>query len=374
MPARPIGCATALLLTSAITLAAACGKESLQRLKPTTGFVSNQRIIYRDGLHNENTDLIRYKDKTYLVFRGGETSQIGSPDARLKVWSSSNAGDTWTLEAEIFMPDRDIRDPKLVVEGDRLVIYAITRVPGIHYRDGGGLAWTVRTESSDGHRFTTPPFRVHEETWGFWRFVRHKDILYATGYNDGDVQVGLFSSADGITWRRVSLIYDSVADVPSEAELRFFDDTAVSLVRLDNGGTILEEGHTAVCVAPPPYTAWDCSRKLDKRLDGPAWFEHKGRQFVVARKHLPVQTRKRTAVYEILGDLTNPFAPVTLNELAELKSTGDTAYVGVTPIAGDQYLVSWYSSEVTDDLDWLTGIVSPSQIWLAWLDFSKLPM
>jgi hypothetical protein len=338
--------------------------------KPTTGFVTNQRIQYTDGLHNENTDLVRWNGKTYLVFRGGEMSQIGSPKARLKVWESLDAGDTWTMTAEISVPDRDIRDPKFVIDGKNLVIYAISRVPGVHVRDAGGLAWTVRTETSDGRAFTTPT-RVFDETWGFWRFTRHGSMLYATGYNDGDTSVGFFSSADGVSWQKVSLIYDSQPDGPSEAELQFFGDTAVSLVRLDNGATLMDDGHTAVCVATPPYLSWDCSRKLDKRLDGPNWFENRGHQYVIARKHL-LGTRKRTAVYELVGDLTTPSSAITLNELTELKSSGDTSYVGVMPLSGDQYLVSWYSTDVTTDPPWLTGMLSASDIWLAWLDFSKL--
>src|SRR5205823_13170852 len=98
------------------------------------------------------------------------------------------------MQTEIFMPDRDIRDPKFVIEGDKLAIYAISRVPGIHVRDVTGLAWTVRTETTDGHTFTTPPVRIFDETWGFWRFAWHGKTLYATGYNDGDVKVGFFSS------------------------------------------------------------------------------------------------------------------------------------------------------------------------------------
>ncbi|MFO0727959.1 MAG: hypothetical protein U1E65_29535 [Myxococcota bacterium] len=348
-------------------LGLACGPGE----KPTTAFVSNQRIVYGDGLHNENTDLIRWHDKLYMVFRGGETSQVGSPTARLKVWESSDLGDQWKLNAEIFMPERDIRDPKLVVEGDALAIYAITRVPGPHVRDATGLAWTVRVATQDGVHFTSPPERIFDETWGFWRYTRHGDTLYATGYNDGDVKVGFFAKEGDQAWKQVSLIYDSEPDVPSEAELSFFGDTAVSLVRLDNGTSLLDEGHTAICVSNPPYSSWDCGRKFDKRLDGPNWFAHDGRQFVVARKHLDGQ-RKRTAVYEILGNLADPKGAVELKELAELESRGDTAYVGAVPINDHQTLVSWYSSYLNEDPDWLTGIFAPSNIWLAWLDFSKL--
>lgn len=366
---------TVVRLLVALPLLAAAGCDtaasSTPAPKPTTGFVSNERIVYTDGLHNENTDLIAWHGATWLVFRGGETAQTGSPLARLKVFRSDDAGDTFRMTAEIFMPDRDIRDPKFVVQDGRLVLYACSRIPGGHVRDAGGLAWVVRTESADGVTWT-PPVKVYDETWMFWRIVRHGGTWYATGYNDGDVQVGFFASEDGLSWRRVSLVYESEPDVPSEAELRFLGDTAVALVRLDNGKTLLDEGHTAVCVARPPWTAWDCGRVLDKRLDGPAWFEHEGRQLVVARKHLP-DGRKRTAVYELKGDLADPAAPIELVERAELKSAGDTSYVGVVPIADGQYLVSWYSSALADDPIWMIGMFSPSDIWLAWLDVSKLP-
>ena len=350
-------------------VAVACGTSSSPPPKPTTGFVSNQRIAYTDGLHNENTDLVAWNDELWLVFRGGETAQTGSPIARLKVFRSADGGDRFDLAAEIFVPDRDIRDPKFVVEDGALVIYAISRVPGGHVRDAGGLAWTVRTQSRDGVKWSDP-VRIFDETWGFWRFVRHGDAWYATGYNDGDVQVGFFRSVDGVSWQKVSLIYDSDPDVPSEAELQFLGDTAVSLVRLDNGKTLLDEGHTAICVAQPPYAAWDCGRMLDKRLDGPNWFSHDGRQIVIARKHLP-DGRKRTAIYELKGDLANPAARIDLLELAELQSAGDTSYVGVASLGGDQYLVSWYSSDVPSDPIWMVGMFSPSDIWLAWLDFGK---
>ena len=361
-----------VVVCAAMMLVSACASGSpAPPRKPTTGFVSNQRIVYTDGLHNENTDLISWKGSTWLVFRGGETAQTGSPHARLKIFRSDDRGDTFAMTAEIFMPERDIRDPKFVIQNGKLVIYAISRVPGGHIRDDGGLAWTVRTETNDGVAWTTP-VRVYDETWGFWRFVKHDGTWFATGYNDGDVKVGFFESTDGIHWKQDSLIYDSEPDVPSEAELHFYGDTAVSLVRLDNGPTLVDNGHTAICVANKPWTSWSCERTLNTRLDGPNWFTTEdGRQIVIARKHLP-DGRKRTAVYELNGDLTDPGASVDLVELAELKSAGDTSYVGVLPLENNQYLVSWYSSTLADDPIWLEGMVAPSDIWLAWLDFDKL--
>jgi len=47
----------------------------------------------------------------------------------------------------------------------------------------------------------TPPVRVFDETWGFWREIQHNGVWYATAYNDGDVAVGFLMSPDAKTWQ-----------------------------------------------------------------------------------------------------------------------------------------------------------------------------
>src|SRR5262245_35952701 len=92
-------------------------------------FATRQRIVYSDGLHNENTAMIRFHGRILLVFRGGEEGQIGSARARIKVFESRDHGRTFTLLSEVNANDlpggRDIRDPKLVEMGGRLFLYAI---------------------------------------------------------------------------------------------------------------------------------------------------------------------------------------------------------------------------------------------------------
>src|SRR5262245_9424453 len=198
-------------------------------------FVTDQRIVYSDGLHSENTEMIRLGKRILLMFRGGEEGQIGSARARLKIFESRDRGKTFTLLSEVnasSLPgDRDIRDPKFVQMGDKLFLYAISRLPGFHYRDLGGEAWTVRRESSDGGRTWTAPVKTFadgtgddETFWGFWRHTlrkykesgKRKRTLYATGYTDFDTAVGFFASDDGITWEKRSTIIDNYDDVPSE--------------------------------------------------------------------------------------------------------------------------------------------------------------
>ena len=225
-----------------------------------------------------------------------------------------------------------------------------------------------------------------ETFWGFWRYTprvytdagKHRRTLFATGYEDFDIAVGLFASEDGVTWEKRSTIIASYDDVPSEAELQFFGknhDTAVALVRLDDQD-ILADGQTAICTAHDPFVTWECGRRIEQRLDGPTWIVRRSRgrtrNFVFARKHLPC-TFKRTAIYELRGDLTDPAAPIEVCEIQELKSSGDTAYTSLAPLSRNRSLLAWYSSPVDQELPWFEGISSPSDIWLADVDFGRAP-
>jgi len=387
-----------------VLVAAGCGDDNGKNgpAESADAFVSNPRIFYSDGLHSENTEMIRLGDRILLAFRGGEEGQTGSARARIKVWESTDEGRSFQLLSEVAMPndpadpsdDRDIRDPKFVFFKNRLFLYCISRVPGFTYRDLFGEAWTVRSESTDGGRTWSVPVKTFEDRWlfgieiywGFWRFTKRQyevlgepqETLYATGYDDGDTSVGLFASDDGVNWRKHAIIFSNYNDLPSETELQFFgenNEIAVALIRLDNQ-SMLHDGQTAICTSRDPFLKWECGRRIEQRIDGPTWVVWKDgaqvRNFVFARKHLPC-TFKRTAAYELRGDLTDPAAPIQVCEIQELPSAGDTAYTALAPLSGSRYLLSWYSSPVDQELAWLEGQFSPSDIWLADVDFAKAP-
>ncbi len=393
-----------VVLLSAFLAAAGCGdgRGDGGAGQVEAGFVSQARIFFSDGLHNENTEMIRLGDRILLAFRGGEEGQTGSARARIKIYESTDEGKSFTFLSEVAMPndpddpndDRDIRDPKFVFFEDKLFLYCISRVPGFTYRDLFGEAWTVRSESADGGRTWTVPVKTFEDRWifgieiywGFWRFAKRpyevmgepRETLYATGYDDGDTSVGLFASEDGVNWRKHAVIFSNYYDLPSETELQFFGDNneiAVALIRLDNQG-LLHDGQTAICTSREPFLRWECGRRIEQRIDGPTWLVWRDgprvRNFVFARKHLPC-TFKRTAAYELRGDLTDPAAPVEVCEIQELPSAGDTAYTALVPLSGSRYLLSWYSSPVDQELAWLEGQFSPSDIWLAEVDLARAP-
>jgi hypothetical protein len=143
---------------------------------PPADFAADQRIVYSDGLHSENTTMIRLGGRILLGFRGGEEGQIGSDRARINIFESRDQGRSFTLLSEVDAGNlpggRDIRDPKLVEMRGRLFLYAISRLPGFHYRDLGGQAWAVRAESTDGGRTWTEPVKTYADGTGggemFW--------------------------------------------------------------------------------------------------------------------------------------------------------------------------------------------------------------
>jgi hypothetical protein len=328
--------------------------------------------------HNENTDLTVFDGATYLVHRTA-ISQVLGPNSSLRVSRSDDRGKTWKLLAVIPALDgRDLRDPCFYVIDGQLALKALTRLPVSSLRDSNVDTIAVGAVSPDAGTTWSPLVPLGPQTWSFWRIRDDASgIHYSAAYEDGDKSVKLFSSADGATWAPGAVIYDHAEDTPLETELMFVPSgKLLALVRMD--GTTQEllgnigRLRTKVCWAAPPLTSWDCSRELTGvRLDGPVALFHGERLFVVARKHLiEPEDRKRTALYELTGDLDG--GDLAIVEHAELPSAGDTSYAGVVPIDRDRVLVTWYSSEIAADKPWVNAIFGPTDIWQAVLDLSQL--
>src|SRR5205807_957097 len=126
-----------------------------------------------------------------------------------------------------------------------------------------------------------------------------------------------------------------------------------------------------VCSAAAPYTSFSCPTEIaGQRLDGPAAFFYQDRLFVVAREHLQAQRRKRTALFELVGDAEA--GALSARVWGELPSAGDTAYAGVVGLDEGRVLLSWYSSNLDQDPNWVIGILDATDIWLGTLDLGRL--
>ena len=341
------------------------------------GDLNNQDCRTAVCKHNENTDLIVWKGAIWFVHRTAG-SQILGPNSSLRVYRSRNGGRTFRLQAIVPAPvDRDIRDPSFYIVWKHLHIKAITRLPGFALRDADAGSVSIETHSANGRRWSrlNP---IGPEGWGFWRVKELDGVYYSAAYQDGDLQVVLYRSRDGVHWRAGPQIYGVSADTPLETELVFSPSgkRMLGLVRMDGNDFELlgnnDNLRTKICWARKPFRSFDCPQEFHGvRLDGAvAWWWH-GRLFVVARKHIEgPDFRKRTALYEIKGNFEG--GPLSIREWGELPSAGDTSYAGVSPLGGSRFLVTWYSSPLAGDPSWLEGFQGQTDIWQAQLNLSKL--
>ncbi len=251
--------------------------------------------------HDENTDMVVWNGATWLIHRTAK-SQILGDDSSLHIYRSDDHGGHFIETAKILaLTGRDLRDPHFFVVGSDLYFLALTRLPVTSSRDSDVETISYAWQTSDGTNWTQLPDQLAPTEWSLWRPKQNNGVWYSAAYHDGDTSVKLFSSSDGATWTAGADVYTVSDDTPLETELVFMPSGALlALVRMDGTDQELlgSEGRlrTKVCWAQPPYDSFDCPQEImDQRLDGPLAFFWKQRLFVVARKHLGEDGRKRTS-------------------------------------------------------------------------------
>ena len=365
---------------------AACGKGTTP---PGTFLVESHVLVpgvgvtntdCRGGLcqHNENTDLINFQGSIFLVHRTAE-SQVLGPNSSLRISRSDDAGATWTLQTTFPAIDqRDIRDPHFYQVGARLYLKVLTRLAVTSARDSNVSTIAYGSSSADGKSWTALA-PIGPTGFSFWRIKKGPDgAFYTAAYADGDSKVVLYRSTDGTNWSPQADLYTVADDTPLETELVFLPGgRLLALVRMDGSDSELfgSQGRlrTKICWSPTaPYGSFDCTAGFDsQRLDGPLAILWHGRLFVVARRHLGVDGRKRTSLFEITGTLEG--GPLAIVSRGDLPSAGDTSYAGAAQLDENRFLLTWYSSDTRHDVDWVSGILGATDIWQATVDLSVVP-
>lgn len=330
-----------------MTLAGGCGIETW--------------TVVQDGRHNAFTDLAFWRSSFWLAYISSPT-HFFSRRSRVVILRSRDAR-AWRPAACLDGDGEDIRDPKLAVVGDRLVLVALLnrRFDPQPYR-------TVTAASADG-RTWSPRALAAPAGWLLGRPKLAADgAWYAPAHNLVDGGVKLFASADGLAWEAHAAI--ARGDGADETAIEPLPDgRLLAVTRLEAGGGL--GGHpragTLISAAAPPYTTWSplgCSRLT--RLDGPALFAYGDRVFAAGRFQPRVAgpiwwsgsvlSRKRTSLFALRGG--------RLTRVADLPSAGDTSYPGVVTRDG-QAFISYYTSPPRRDGSWLTAMFLPTSIRMA---------
>lgn len=278
--------------------------------------------IWDQASHNAFTDLVRFQDRWFCVFREGKAHV--SPDGALRVITSTD-GDTWESAALITSGDSDLRDAKITVTPDgQLMLAGAEALHDKSRQTHQSLVWF----SPDGRTWSDKHEIGDPNIW-LWRITWHDDKAYGVGYGCGKERlVRLYVSSDG---KRYETLVDRLHDVgyPNETSLVFDGDTLYCLLRRDG-----ETNTGLLGISQPPYTQWEW-KDLGVRIGGPHMLRLPDGRFVSAVRLYDGSVR--TSLCWI-----DPQAG-TCTEFLALPSGGDTSYAGLVFHDGLLW-VSYYSS------------------------------
>lgn len=279
--------------------------------------------IWDQAPHNAFTDLIRFQDRWFCVFREGQGHV--SPDGALRVITSTD-GENWESAALVSSKTSDLRDAKITrTPSGQLLLAGAAALHDKSKNTHQSMVWF----SNDGRTWSEAHEVGHPDFW-LWRVTWHKGAAYGIGYGCGqDKSIKLYSSKDGKTF---TTLVDRLYDVayPNETSIVFEGDTALCLLRRDG-----KPSNTGLLgTAQPPYTNWEW-KDLGVRIGGPHLLQLPDGRFIAAVRFYDGGARTSLAWLDPqAGKLT---------ECLKLPSGGDTSYAGLV-WHDDLLWVSYYSS------------------------------
>lgn len=323
-----------------IGLLALVGAVSAARGEGPVAELVESKKIWDLAPHNAFTDLIRFQDRWYCVFREGKAHV--SPDGALRIITSPD-GKSWNSAALIQSENSDLRDAKINLTPDGKLM--LGGAAALHQPQGfthQSLVWF----SPDGHTWSAPT-EVADPNYWMWRITWHKQVAYGVGYECGKTQdVRLYRSTDGKRFETlVSKLYDT--GYPNESSLVFQeDDTCLCLLRRDG-----KPNSGLLGTARPPYVDWSW-KDLGIRIGGPHLLHiPDGRLIAAVRLYEP---KPRTALCTLDAKAGK------IHEILALPSGGDTSYAGLVWHEGLLW-VSYYSSHEGKTCIYLAKVRFPPQ-------------
>jgi hypothetical protein len=308
----------------------------------TANLVSVKKI-WDVAPHNAFTDLIRFKNRWYLVFREGAGHALG--EGKLRVLASSD-GDKWSSAALIEEKGRDLRDAKFSITSDgRLMLNGGSADPLDHGPNGS--FYSVVTFSSDGRAWSPLERIAHnnpaDDRFWLWRAVWHEGTAYGVAYmteSDSPPDRRRFnafvcSSRDGVHYRRLT---DFISGA-TEAAIDFDRNDVMTLVVRGSS----YQPKALLMQSRAPYTEWT-KKELTAdtggdQIGGPAVLRlGDGRLLGAGRRFSDKPAKEQRTGLFLIDE-----ARANITNLLLLPSGGDTSYPGLV-WHGNRLWMSYYSS------------------------------
>lgn len=314
--------------------------EQPDRPSPEKMYTARFSRIWDLAPHNAFTDLVRFNNAFYCVFR--ESASHTSHDGRIRILRSVD-GNTWTSvrwfqrapEGHYLI---DLRDPKISVTPDnRLMVFVdveywlnnnngtYTRQnfrPYVSYSDAQGEVFgDLQTCAVYNPGLSTASYWI-------WRVSWNRDGQ-GYGFDYVNSPLTMVRTADGSAYHVVTKL--SLPDSPNEATIRFDkQDNMYVLVRNESGGR-----NGMLMVAPPPYDLFT-RYPLKMRLGGPDFVFLSDTTLCMGTRLYTSGKPDSTVIYvtDLKGNVKTRFP---------LPSGGDCSYPGMV-LYKDTLWTSYYSS------------------------------
>lgn len=295
--------------------------------------------IWSRSKHNALTDLIRYKDRWFCIFRESSKHVYGKNGTiRLLV---SDDGEEWKSLALFKEPGVDLRDPKLSITPDgRLMML----VGGTVYKRKKYISRHPRAAFSENGEIWTPFYLIVGPHEWLWRVTWHKGKAYGVSYSHSVIHdkneewnIKLFESNDGINFKLITQW--PIFQHPNETTLHFLeDDTMLALVRRDGP----EDRKAWMGVSKPPYKKWEW-HPTHGYFGGPNFIILPDKRIYAAGRVL-MQSPYGSYAKTVLAELY----PFDFHPVVILPSFGDCSYPGLVYHEGELWM-SYYSSHEDND-------------------------
>lgn len=290
--------------------------------------------IWSHAQHNALTDLIRYKNRWFCVFREGEDHVAGSSGTIRLI--TSDDGIRWESLALMKEKYVDLRDPKLSItpKGQLMLLVGGT----IHVRQKYISRQSRVAFSDDGVHWSSFQTILEPHEW-LWKITWHKEKAYGVSYSYSNIHnkydewnVKLFESGNGIDYQLVTAW--GIKQHPNETTLRFLDnDKMLALVRRD--GPLDKKAW--IGISDPPYKDWVWNSTHDY-LGGPDFILLPDQRIFAAGRVLMISPYGLYAKTVLAEMNTKDFNPLIV-----LPSFGDCSYPGLAYYEGKLWM-SYYSS------------------------------
>lgn len=290
--------------------------------------IENTKIWSRGG-HNAFTDIIFFDDYFYIVFREASCCHF-SEDGKVRILRSKDTK-VWEDVAELIVPNKDVRDPKLsICPANTLCINATARQPYSIFTNTNYIHQSYVWNSKDGVNWSDAKPILLRNYW-LWRvrWNNEADQAYGFSYRTGVPNyLNLHTSHNGIDFTTKQYrIFD--AHRPNETDLVFINDsTAIALVRRNL------DANSIIGLSRSPFLEWRWE-ELNEKIASPNLLLLPDNRIIAGIRFLEPEARTSIGLID----------PVEkkITEILKLPSGGDNGYPGMI-LKDDELIISYYSS------------------------------